>query len=225
MSLGAEPSVAASPDDRLRTGVLARVLSLQRAQLAGVAAAAARLARLRRALTAAPGADPVVWDDTVGALPPQLLGHGDDPSRYEQAAHTAICLYALHQQAQSEGMHVPGRGLGTAVQTLRRRRDEGEEGGPVLRRFQILATAGSFAEVGHHLRGLVTLLRGERIGLDYGQLAVDLRRLQSPGTAGQVRLAWGRDLHRRPVPAAATADPATAPADLSPVQPVLGAPG
>jgi CRISPR system Cascade subunit CasB len=187
-----------SADDQLRTAVLGRIVPLQHAQLAQVASAAGRLARLRRSLTDAPGADPAVWADTLGTLPGELLGRGDEPSSYEQAAHATMCLYALHQQSQSTGMHSPGRRLGTAVQALRQRLGEGDEGGPVLRRFHILATAGSFAETRHHLRGLVTMLRGEQVGLDYGQLAVDLRRLQSGRTAGQVRLAWGRDLYRRP---------------------------
>ena len=204
-------------DDGLRTAVLSVVGALQAQQTQGVPSATARLARLRRALMAAPGSDPDVWADTIGALPRALQGQGDAPSRYEQAAHASVCLYALHQQSQTVGMHRAGEGLGLAVQRLRRARPEDEESGPVLRRFRALATAGSFAETTHHLRGLVTLLRSEALAVDYAQLAVDLRRLQSEPGARGVRLAWGRDLYR-----ARRADPDTtadSPADPKTLDP------
>lgn len=182
-------------DDALRQAVLLKVRSLQRQELENVPSAGARLARLRRALATSPGSVADVWADTTGALPPGLLGRGDEPSPYEQAVHAVMCLYALHQQSQSDPMHVDGQDLGTAVQILRRRRGADDDIDPVLRRFHALATANSLAETLHHLRGLVTLLRGAHVGLDYGQLAVDLRRLQNPNYAGRVRRDWGRSLY------------------------------
>lgn len=198
-TLAATPAARRGYDDLLRTAVIGVVQPLQRLQLAGVATAAARLARLRRALTSAPGSVPEAWADTVGALPRELVGRGDAPSAYEWATHAAVCLYAVHQQSQPVDMHVPRRNLGGAVLALQRSRSSGDEADPpVLRRFYALATATDFVETLQHLRGLVTLFRSERVGLDYGQLAVDLRRLQQPGTALGVRLAWGRALYRRP---------------------------
>ncbi len=183
-------------DDGLRTAVLTVIVPLQAQQQQRVPSATARLARLRRALMTTPGSEPDVWADTVGALPATLQGRDDTPSRYEQAAHVAICLYALHQQSQALGMHRQGEGLGLAVQRLHRATSEDPETGPVLRRFRALATATAFAETTHHLRGLVTQLRGHGLALDYGQLAVELRRLQAEPGAGKVRLTWGRDLYR-----------------------------
>lgn len=196
-SMGAQ-ATGSGPDDALRRAVLSVVVPLQGAHLTGVPAAAARLARLRRALTSSPGSIPDVWSDTIGALPPGLLGREDAASAYELAAHAAVCLYAIHQQSQPVGMHCPQRNLGAGVQLLRRSRGGGEDADKaVLRRFHALATASSFSETLHHLRGLVTLLRSERVGLDYGQLAVDLRRLQQPSSTPGVRLTWGRGLYRR----------------------------
>lgn len=185
-------------DEVLERAVAARVGSLQSAAIKGAPSASARLARLRRALATDPGSDPDVWADTIGALPYELLDRHDEPSQAEQAVHASMTLYALHQQAQANPMHVPGQSLGRAVQRLRRLTGEDQESdaGPVLRRFHVLATATSFGETLHHLRGLVTVLRGEHLGLDYGRLAVDLRRLQSPQAAPAVRLRWGRELYR-----------------------------
>lgn len=202
------PDLRPTRDDLLRRAVLNRVQPLQRLQLSRQPAAAGRLARLRRALTAAPGSDADVWPDTIGALPAELLGHDDTANSFERATHAAMCLYALHQQSQPLGMHVLRQDLGTAVQVLRPRNDTQEgDVDPVLRRFHALATATSYEETLYHLRGVVTLLRAKHVGLDYGQLAVDLRRLQSGKTAPGVRLAWGRGLYRRPpVRTPATAD-------------------
>ena len=205
-------TLAPTADDALERAVAARVGSLQGGAIRGTAPTAARLARLRRALTADPGSDPDVWADTIGVLPAELLGRHDEPSQAEQAVHAAMTLYALHQQAQANPMHVPGQSLGRAVQRLRRMTGEDQEpdAGPVLRRFHVLATATSFGETLHHLRGLVTVLRGEHLGLDYGRLAVDLRRLQSPQAAPAVRLRWGRDLYRSAAKPATTTEAPTA---------------
>ena len=213
-----------SPDDALDRAVASRVGSLQAAAIAGAPSASARLARLRRAMTTEPGSDPDVWGDTLGMLPAELLGKGDEPNHVERASHAAMSLFALHQQAQSGPMHKPGETLGRAVERLRAKTGESEsDTGPTLRRFHVLATASSLEETLHHLRGMVTVLRGEHLPLDYGRLAVDLRRLQTPSSAPGVRLRWGRDLYRfsaRPATAATSIDsaPATSPStegDLS----------
>ncbi len=192
-----------SRDDELSSAVVAVLGRLQAQHLQQVAAAAARLARLRRALVSSPGSVPEAWADTVGALPPHLQGATDAPNDVERAMHASVCLYALHQQSQGAPMHTTGRehGLGSAVRMLRQRRarpgSTDADDDPVLRRFHALATATTFSESLQHLRGLVTLLRGEAIPLDYGRLAADLRRLQDAGRSPQVRLGWGRDLYRK----------------------------
>lgn len=173
--------------------VAARIRVLQSAYLRGESGATASLARLRRAIGDAPGANPVVWQETLG-LPPQFVGHGDAPSRAERAVHYTLTLYATHQQSQGQGMHRGGYGFGRAARKL------GESGSvsqqAVLRRFQALGTASSLAEAATHGRGLVTQFRGADIPLDYGQLAVDFMRFQDPRQIASVRLAWGRDYYR-----------------------------
>ena len=58
----------------------------------------------------------------------------------------------------------------------------------------------------HHLRGVVQLLRGQSIPLDYALLADELALWQRRGGASIVRLRWGRAFYRAP----ATVDGTTA---------------
>lgn len=184
-------------DNELRTTVSKTVSGLQ-SRICNEyrdPAAVAQLARLRRAVTATAGSVPEVWQDTIGRLPDTLLGHDDSPSDYETAAHQAITLYAVHQQSAPAGMHRNGVSLGTATRRLVVATDRESA---IRARFQALSTASSSAELMHHLRSMVTMFRSENIALDYGQLAVDLRQLQTPGWGDRVRLRWGRDYHRTP---------------------------
>ncbi|QRP46032.1 type I-E CRISPR-associated protein Cse2/CasB [Amycolatopsis sp. FDAARGOS 1241] len=198
-----EPTGAArptSPRRPRRLGPLGRALDghitrLQRDYLRGSSAARADLARLRRGLGKPAGSVPEIWSLTVGAVPEELSWHGDEPSWSEQAAHAALTLYALHQQSLPTPAHVPGTELGYAVGRLRFSAQRSADA--VTRRFMAVATAGSITEVLTHLRGLITLLRTERRGVDYAALADDLARLVAPGSgAAAVRLAWGRAFYR-----------------------------
>ena len=81
-------------------------------------AARATAARLRRALGKPAGSVPEVWEVTLGGFPEDLVGKTDEPSAAEEAAHTALCLYALHQQSQVKRMHCSGWGLGRALREL-----------------------------------------------------------------------------------------------------------
>jgi CRISPR system Cascade subunit CasB len=187
--------------------VRGKVEALQRAYLdadrpARRAGATASLARLRRAVGRPVGSDPAVWEETLGGLPEEYASDADDASAGENAAHAAITLYGIHQQSRgSARMHVRGHSIGSAVSRLAVTNTSSTSTGvpdreqAVVRRFHMLGTAITFAEVVHHARGLITQLRGESIPLDYGRLAVDLARLQSASTADRVRLDWGRDFY------------------------------
>ena len=184
---------AKDPYGALDDFVAKRVRILQSSYLRGESGAIASLARLRRAVGGEPGANPVVWEETLG-LPSQFVGHSDDPSRAERAVHYALTLYATHQQSQGQPMHRGGYGFGRTARLLGRSGKASEQA--VLRRFQALGTATSLAEAATHARGLVTQFRGAGIPLDYGQLAVDFVRFQDPQQIASVRLTWGRDYYR-----------------------------
>jgi CRISPR system Cascade subunit CasB len=144
------------------------------------------LAALRRALGRPPGESPEAWPYTV----PLSEGRG---RAYERAVHYGLCLFAWHQQSHSNLMHHrEGPSLGEALRQLRARR---ADSAGVERRFLAAATADTVEELVHHLRGLITLLRGEGIRLDYVQLVRDLELWGRPGGPAAVRRRWGRDFY------------------------------
>lgn len=190
------PSHSDALDDHVGTVVSRLQMSYLSESPALFAAAAATLAKLRRTIASAPGADPAVWEVMFADWPAELYSGSDEATLDERAAHAALTLYALHQQSKRQSrMHRGGRSLGLAVGELSRTMATPDA---VRRRFDALSTAGSFREVLHHGRGLVTQLRGADISLDYGLLASQFRRLQLPQTADQVRLRWARDFYRHP---------------------------
>ncbi|MDT0260063.1 type I-E CRISPR-associated protein Cse2/CasB [Jatrophihabitans lederbergiae] len=175
-----------------------RVAALQKQFLAGSQSAQADLAKLRRAVGRRAGSVAEVWELTLEGVSPER--YDSSPSAEEIAVHTAMGLYALHQRGNSAPMHVAGTGLGRAVARLSSPAIDSAElaTNGVARRFGALATAVEMSEIEYHLRGLVTLLSGESVGLDYGRLAADLYRVQNPHAVDQVRLNWARDFYIRP---------------------------
>jgi CRISPR system Cascade subunit CasB len=169
-----------------------RVTQLQQGYLQRRPAAVAALAQLRRGVGKPVGAIADLWQLTLEGipLPPR---YGEEATTNERAAHTALTLYALHQQSRREGMHRPGHSIGAAARILTRRTPSPEA---TRRRFQALGTATTFEEVSHHARGLISQFRTLGIPLDYGQFADQLVGLLHPATADRVRLSWGRDFYR-----------------------------
>ncbi|WP_299561639.1 type I-E CRISPR-associated protein Cse2/CasB [uncultured Mycolicibacterium sp.] len=179
---------------RLGSAVDARLQRLQAEYLSGTPHARAALAKLRRAVGKPAGSVPEVWAYTVALVPAELSWDRDEPSHAEQAAHAAMTLYALHQQAMPVPAHVPGVSFGTAVSRLAA--SEGSSADAVTRRFMAVATAVSIDEILVHVRGLVTQLRGRQLGFDYAKFADDLHLLLNPQYTALVRLSWGRDFYR-----------------------------
>lgn len=151
----------------------------------------AALAQLRRSVGQPLGSVPEVLELVVNPDAPLTAG---PPTRAENAIAAALGLYAVHQQSVPQPMHVPGVRLGTALSRAARR--GGDEVPGVVRRFQALGTTEEWGELLHHARGLVQLLRAERQGLDYAQLAQDLVQFQNPAQRDVVRLRWGRAFYR-----------------------------
>lgn len=156
--------------------------------------ARAQLARLRRVSIDDPS-EPTVWDVTLRGLPDELRGNDDGPSRAERAVHAALVLFAVHAQSATHASHARGVGLGRAVRNVAG--DEAPDG-PVTKRFHAFATATTWTQRLHHLRGLITLMRSHNVAVDYGALAQDLYQVQWPGGVERARLQWGRDFHRIP---------------------------
>lgn len=183
-----------SPSDVLREYVGRRASQLYDGYRRDDATAVATLARLRRTYPAGRELRADTWDVFDG-MPTPLLGHDDSPSRAEYAAVVALALFSVHQQSRrddsmhrSGAQHSWGRSISRLAATV------GSDG--VQRRFRALTRAGDIVAALPHLRGLVTQLRNEQIATDYGALATDLYRLQSPADLHVVRMRWTRDFHR-----------------------------
>ena len=165
------------------------------------AAASATLAQLRRGVGKPVGTVPEIWEITLEGIPGQAKDNV--PSVEEHASHAALTLYAVHQQARAEPMHVQGVGLGTAVRKLAAARTEvhkdanQDENQAVRKRFDAAATSATFSELTYHLRGLISQLRSAGIGLDYGQLTIDLAQAQSPDGLKAVRFRWGHSYYQK----------------------------
>lgn len=160
--------------------------------------ARATLAKLRRGIGRSPGSMPELWEATLKDLPQELMGRGQDPSKGEWAVYTTLTLWALHQQGKDLRQQCMSKGGESFGIALRRLVSDDDEEKRIKRRFDAVSTSNSMEEFSHHLRGLIQLLKGKTIPLDYPALAEDLYWLQFPNTRDSVRLRWGRDFYRPP---------------------------
>lgn len=160
------------------------------------AAARATLAKLRRGIGNEPGSMPELWDITLNGLDDSLSSKDGAPTRGEWAVHTALTLYALHQQGADMHQHTMSKDENTLGTSLRKLIINEEDEKRVKRRFDAAATSDNLTEFSHHLRGLIQLLKSQAIPLDYPALAEDLYWFQFPEARDSVRLRWGRDFYR-----------------------------
>ncbi|MFI6344174.1 type I-E CRISPR-associated protein Cse2/CasB [Streptomyces sp. NPDC050560] len=114
-------------------------------------------------------------------------------SDVQQAEHTALALFGLHQQSQDQPMHRGGVGLGRAMRKLRHHQRSSPEA--VDTRFRQAFSTTSVPALTLRLRGLVTQLRGIGQPLDYDRLIEDLYAWQRPATRGRVRRRWGLEYY------------------------------
>lgn len=155
--------------------------------------ARANLAELRRGAGLSIEKNPLGLEQMLFAMDLQiderLLGRGDAPSPSECAAYTALTLFAIHMQSASQPVHQPNIGFATACGRLSASKDSAS----IKPRFDAMLLATSEQARRIHIRSLVTLLRAENIGFDYGLFARDLRNLADPKKRAGVQLRWGRD--------------------------------
>lgn len=160
--------------------------------------ATAVLARLRHNISKPVGLDPTILAWTIADLPRASRTptdrNGDQPTDEELAAHTAMTLFALHQQSNHEdSAHRLGISLGRACAFLRMRTVNVKG---VERRFAAIQTSDDWNETVRHARGLIQLLKAAHQPFDYARFAEDLVTLRDPDQANGVRLRWGRDFVR-----------------------------
>lgn len=176
-----------------------RVMLLQKGSQEHRSGTLGDLARLRRMQRL--NSDPRLWRVIFEDMPVALLGRDTAPSTAEQAVQASLGLFAVHEQSTPSPVHVQGIRFGSALHELAYRLEPDDNrwrSGRIARRFHSAALADDWDSRLYHLRGLMTLLRGEHLPLDYGLLAWDLDRIQRLDRADAVRMQWGRDFQYRP---------------------------
>lgn len=192
-----------SPRKRVEELAGERIAAYQRGYLADESSAVAALARLRRGAGQKPERLPDLWnlvDTSPLHVPREDARELSEPEleHAENALHTALTLWALHQQSRRDaGMHQRGgrgkpRGVGAAVRRMMKR-DEIDE--PLRKRLVRAGTAPDLPTLAQRLRDIVLLLRREQFPLDYALLAGQLYAWQWPDGPDHVRREWGRSFH------------------------------
>ncbi|MFJ8608044.1 type I-E CRISPR-associated protein Cse2/CasB [Streptomyces sp. NPDC093675] len=203
-------TTSATPTVRTRVADLtaAQIITRQEGYLNDRPKDVAALARLRRGAGRDAAAIPDLWH-LVDTGPLHIRTEETRPLseqeliRAENALHTALTLWALHQQSRGARMHRQEShnrptGLGAAVRRLMPPNEIDE---PVRKRLIRAGTAADLTTLAQRLRDIIVLLRRADIPLDYGLLAGQLYTWQWPGGADTVRREWGRSFHRWQQPA------------------------
>lgn len=148
------------------------------------------LPALRRGIGMEPGTTPGMWPFYT-----QLDANGRLTHRL-QAEHLCLTIFGLHQQGKTFPVHQRSVGFGEALRQVRFSGKFSEDA--VDRRFNALATATQFNELGHHLQTLVQQMRAVKqpIGFDYTRLFWNLIALQDEQKAPTVRRRWGAEYYR-----------------------------
>lgn len=150
------------------------------------------LANLRRGVGRKLGETPELWGLVFDRCPKELLGKRDF-SNAEWSIYTALTLYALHQQGNSQPMNCyDDTSLGKACRKLVK--DDGNEE-RILNRLSLVVTATSKEDISYHLRGIVQLLSSNGIPLDYSNLAKQLYLIINSDYSESIKLSWGRDFY------------------------------
>ncbi|PWI05107.1 type I-E CRISPR-associated protein Cse2/CasB [Streptomyces sp. NWU339] len=166
----------------------------------GSVKAGAELAALRSGTGRVAGTVPAMWPFHRTRMASEWHDKGS-LTRDLAAEHTALTLFARHQQTHHRPMHARGTSPGTAAGLLAKKAEDGEgkAGKAALeRRFGVLLTSDDGDELAMHLRSLVPLLNRAGIGLDYDLLRTALRTWDDPrrpDAATRFRQQWDRDFH------------------------------
>ena len=164
------------------------------------AQARARLAMLRKYASVPLKDQPLALEEVLMTLQPPLsaeeLGKGKDPSPSEAAAFYALTMFGTHMQSATTDAHVEGQSFARACGRFFAQ-SESQSTKP---RFDAMLVSRDEDSRLIHIRSLITLLRGAKLGFDYGQFAQDLRTLNARTSSQSeqdrrqgVLLKWGRD--------------------------------
>ena len=159
------------------------------------------LARLRRGIGHAPGDLADLYGAFLKDMPKWFWNNSGYITREEWACYTAISLFALHQQGNSpklHSMHTEEKiSIGSAIRKLSVALGDNNADERMQKKLQMLITSKDMAELAQHLKGIITMLRGEGISLNYVLLAQDLYDFQFENQKQRIGLKWGQDYFRK----------------------------
>jgi CRISPR type I-E-associated protein CasB/Cse2 len=156
--------------------------------------AGSETAILRKGVGRDVGSVPELWRFYTVIVPDRLAAHGRITPQLA-AEHAALTLFGIHQQSQKTPMHQEGEHIGAALLKLRARPQFSGNPEALDRRVNAAATSTSVTELVFHLRGLVTLLRGEKLPLDYTMLIEDMADWHYPDRQARARRRWGANYY------------------------------
>lgn len=194
-----------SKNQELEQYIAKKIKRLQAAHLGDnprqQARARAVLAKLRQAPFSGEPVHSAAWQLVLGTtglasanteaeeiFPKELQGKGDLPSMHELAAYASMLSYAVHQQSQTEAMHIRDKKFAYSVGEMVAATSPSSK-----MRFDSLNKAQTPSNINYHLRSLITLLRAQSIGFDYGILAADLAQLYSAKYRNAPLMRFSRD--------------------------------
>ena len=157
----------------------------------------ALLAKIRNSIGKPISEAPEIWPLLFENLPEEFLGRGEHASKEELAILTAIQLFALNIQGNTNGFERPEarnrKNLGFYLRQIR----DPENSVSLDRRFNAMITSTTFDELSNHLRHMIKLFKSKtpNVLIDYVKLADDLYWYLI-GKEEKVRLSWARDYYR-----------------------------
>lgn len=133
-------------------------------------------------------------------IPEEFLGFNKNLNDYEKAILTAVQMYALHQQANTNTVlkldYKEGesrQNLGDSLNSMRKNNDEDKS---IDRRFNAMITSSNFEELSHHLRQMIKLLKAKSDAkVDYASLANDLYWFLKNRREG-LKIKWSRSYYK-----------------------------
>ena len=155
---------------------------------------AAVLARLRNSLGRPLKDAGDVWPLLFENMPQEFLSRYGEETKEEQALYTTLQLYAMCMQGASSTVVSDPSFKGTIGMSLRNGRDP-ENPQALDRRFNALITADSFAELSHHLRQLMKIVKSKNgMTVNFPRLAEDLYGYLE-GKQRKVCFRWAQDYY------------------------------
>ena len=133
-------------------------------------------------------------------IPDEFLGFNKNLNDYEKAILTAVQMYALHQQANTNTVlkldYEEGERRQNLGDSLKTARDKEDDTKALDRRFNAMITSSNFEELSHHLRQMIKLLKAKSDAkVDYASLADDLYWFLKNQREG-LKIKWSRSYYK-----------------------------